>query len=62
MEVSEAGKKTEFLNYRPPFFAAISLACGIAVSALLRNIWWSEIVAAVIFIALFIIGIYKKIS
>ena len=60
MEVSEAGKKTEFLNYRPPFFAAISLACGIAVSALLRNIWWSEIVAAVIFIALFIIGIYKK--
>ena len=60
MRSAEDGIKTEFLNYRPPFFAAVSLVCGISASALLRTIWWAEIILAVLTVASFIFGVFVK--
>ena len=60
MEFTSGSAKREFLNYRPPFFAAVSLMCGVALSALMRYTWWAVFLVSALFMALFIVGVVRK--
>ena len=60
MEFTSGSARREFLNYRPPFFAAVSLMCGVALSALMRYTWWAVFLVSALFMSLFIVGVVRK--